>query len=247
MLIGISAIGWKDEEEEQILSANAGAFNILEIIPARIFAQNEDYFDIAKRYREEYGLWTYSAQALFFNSQVLSFEDQAATSDHLLRVIKLGSYMGIKRFILGSPGLRKGSPSCLMSVLQKMDNILEANDAILCIEPVARSFGGKYFFTVEEIVNQIDFYNLQNVRTMLDTNNAWLQGDSPRKILKNYSSYIAHVHISDTDNGPLLNKYEHRQIRKMLGQYDYPYGIVRELFKAKENLREYPLFREIYQ
>ena len=41
-MLGISAIGWKDEEEEQILSANAGAFNVLEIVPARIFAQNKD-------------------------------------------------------------------------------------------------------------------------------------------------------------------------------------------------------------
>ena len=38
MLIGISAIGWNEEEEEQILSANAGAFNLLEIVPARILS-----------------------------------------------------------------------------------------------------------------------------------------------------------------------------------------------------------------
>jgi sugar phosphate isomerase/epimerase len=154
--------------------------------------------------------------------------------------------MGIKRFVLGSPGLRRGSPACLMNVLRRMDKILEANDAILCIEPVARAFGGKYFHTVGEIVNLIDYYNLKNVKTMLDTNNAWLEGDSPKKILGHYLPYIAHVHISDTDNGPLLNKYEHEQIREMLGMHGYQLGIIRELFKAKNYLREYPLFRQIY-
>lgn len=246
MLIGISAIGWEPEQEEQILSANAGAFNLLEIVPHRVFQQRLDYADLAKKYREEYGLWAYSAQALFFGSDVQSFEDTEATQEHLLRVIKLGSFMGIKRFVLGSPALRRGSPACLMNVLRRMDKILEANDAILCIEPVAKTFGGKYFHTVGEIVNLIDYYNLKNVKTMLDTNNAWLEGDSPKKILGHYLPYIAHVHISDTDNGPLLNKYEHEQIRAMLGMHGYQLGIIRELFKAKNHLREYPLFRQIY-
>lgn len=246
MLIGISAIGWEPEHEEQILSANAGAFNLLEIVPHRIFQRNEDFMDIAKRYREEYGLWAYSAQALFFGSNVESFENTEATQEHLLRVIRLGSFMGIKRFVLGSPGLRRGSPACLMNVLRRMDKVLEANDAILCIEPVAKCFGGKYFHKVSEIVNLIDYYNLQHVKTMLDTNNAWLEGDSPRKILNDFFPYIAHVHISDTDNGPLLNKFEHKEVRKILGDYDYKFGVVRELFKAKEHSREYPLFRQIY-
>jgi sugar phosphate isomerase/epimerase len=245
-MLGISAIGWTDEEEEQILSANAGAFNVLEIVPARIFAQDKDCADIAKEYRESYGLWAYSAQALFFQSNVQSFEDTAAVSEHLLKVIGLGSLMGIKRFVLGSPNLRKGSPSCLMNVLKRMDTVLEANGSILCIEPVAKCYGGSYFFTVNEIVNHIDFCNLKNVKTMLDTNNAWLQGDSPRKLLNHYWPYIAHVHISDTDNGPLLNKYEHKQIKRMLDGINYEGAIVRELFQAKKHMRDYPLFRSIY-
>ena len=246
MLSGISAIGWEPEQEEQILSANTGAFNLLEIIPHRIFQQNLDYADLAKKYREEYGLWTYSAQALFFGSNVQSFENIEATQEHLLRVIKLGSFMGIKRFVLGSPSLRRGSPACLMNVLRRMDKILEVNDAILCIEPVARSFGGKYFHAVAEIVDLIDYYNLKNVKTMLDTNNAWLEGDSPEKILGDHLPYIAHVHVSDIDNGPILNKYKHEKVRQLLSSYSYQLGIVRELFKATNYLREYSLFRQIY-
>lgn len=245
-MIGISAIGWTEEEERDLLSANAGAFDFIEIVPSRIFARNEDFSDIAKRYREEYGLWAYSAQALFYDSNVQSFEDTAATQEHLLRVVKLGSLMGIKRFILGSPALRRGSPSCLMEVLKRMDSVLDANDAILCIEPVAKAYGGKYFYTVEEIINHIDFYNLRNVKTMLDTNNAWLQGDSPMKTIKHYFRFIAHVHISDTDNGPILNQYEHRQIKLLLDASSYEHGICRELVNATSHHREYPLFRQIY-
>jgi sugar phosphate isomerase/epimerase len=177
---------------------------------------------------------------------VQSFEDTAATQEHLLRVVRLGSLMGIKRFVLGSPALRRGSPSSLMETLKRMDSILEANDAILCIEPIAKAFGGKYFYTVEEIVNHIDFYNLRNVKTMLDTNNAWLQGDSPARIIKHYFRFIAHVHISDTDNGPILNQYEHRQIKLLLDSSSYQYGITRELIDASKHHREYPLFRQLY-
>jgi len=246
MLIGVSSIGWDDAQERAVLSANAGAFNLLEIVPSRIFVSQERPTDIAKRYQDEYGLWTYSAQALFFNSDVQSFEDTAATSEHLLRVVRLAAPMGIKRFVLGSPSLRRGSPSCLMNVLKRLDSVLGDGDAIMCIEPISKRYGGNYFYTVEEIVNQIDFWNLQNVKTMLDTNNAWLQGDSPTKIFRHYLPYIAHVHISDSDNGPLLNGYDHRCINQLLHFHQYKQGVVRELVKAHDHPEDYARFRQIY-
>ena len=98
-MLGISAIGWKDEEEEQILSANAGAFNVLEIVPARIFAQNKDYADIAKEYRESYGLWAYSAQALFFQSNVQSFANQQL-ADHFLVLSQHSLLFPVQRIFL---------------------------------------------------------------------------------------------------------------------------------------------------
>lgn len=245
-MLGISSVGWTDEEEIQILNANAGSFSVLEIVPARIFAKNKDYADIAKEYRDKYGLWTYSAQALFFQSNVQSFEDTTGVFEHLAKVVNLAPFMNIKRFVLGSPNLRKGSQSCLMNSLKRMDEILEANGATLCIEPVAKCYGGSYFFTIDEIVNSIDFYGLRNVKTMVDTNNAWLQRDSPRKALNHYFPYIAHVHISDTNNGPLLSKYEHVKVKETLDNVNYEGAIVYELFQAKKNMSNYRLFKDIY-
>jgi hypothetical protein len=54
------------------------------------------------------------------------------------------------------------------------------------------------------------------------------------------------VHISDTDNGPILNQYEHRQIKLLLDSSSYQYGITRELIDAPKHHREYPLFRQLY-
>lgn len=245
-MIGISAIGWEHEQEDEILSVNAGAFDFIEIVPFKIFANKESPADIAKRYREQYGLQPYSAQALFYNSTVQSFEDIIATSTHLLRVIELGVSMGIKCLVLGSPALRRGSPSSLMEALKQIDTVLQVNNITLCIEPIAQAFNGKYFYTVEEIANYINCYKLHNVKTMLDTNNAWLQGDSPKRIMGNHSGLIAHVHVSDSDNGPILNEYEHKQIKKLLDSNGYELGITRELVKASQHTQDYLLFKQIY-
>ena len=104
----------------------------------------------------------------------------------------------------------------------------------------------KYFYTVEEIANYIDCYKLHSVKTMLDTNNAWLQGDNPKEIMANHSDLIAHVHVSDSDNGPILNEYEHRQIKKLLDSNGYQLGITRELVKASQHAQDYSLFKQIY-
>lgn len=245
-MIGISAIGWENEQEDEILSVNAGALDFIEIVPFKIFASKGNPADVAKRYKEQYGLCTYSAQALFYNSTVQSFEDIIATSAHLLRVIELGVSMGIKCLVLGSPALRRGSPSSLMEALKQVDTVLQVNDITLCIEPIAQAFNGKYFYTVEEIANYINCYKLHNVKTMLDTNNAWLQGDNPGEIMKNHSRLIAHVHVSDSDNGPILNEYEHRQIKKLLDSSGYQLGITRELIKASQHAQDYSLFKQIY-
>jgi len=245
-MIGISAIGWENEQENQILSVHAGAFDFIEIVPFKIFANKESPVDMAKRYKEQYGLQPYSAQALFYNSTVQSFEDITATSAHLLRVIDLSLSMGVKCLVLGSPALRRGSPSSLMEALKQVDTVLQASNITLCIEPIAQAFNGKYFYTVEEIANYINCYKLHSVKTMLDTNNAWLQGDNPKEIMASHSDLIAHVHVSDSDNGPILNEYEHKQIKKLLDANGYQLGITRELIKASRHAQDYSLFKQIY-
>ena len=41
-MIGISAIGWEHEQEDEILSVNVGAFDFIEIVPFKIFAKRRE-------------------------------------------------------------------------------------------------------------------------------------------------------------------------------------------------------------
>lgn len=246
MIFGISSIGWSASQEKTILQNVAGLFNAIEIVPSRFLQSSLEAKAMTTKYKEEYGVTPYSAQALFYGSNVISFEDTEATYERIMQVLDLADLMGIKRFVLGSPSLRKGSPSLLMRTLERVDKEIKGSDIYICIEPVHKSFGGKYFCSVAEIVDFLQFFGPKNIKTMLDSNSAWLGGESPVKILSDYKEFVYHLHVSDTDIGPMSNLYEHRQLSEIIVNSDYNHAIMRELKPCGECINEYRLFSDLY-
>lgn len=246
MMFGISSIGWSASQEETILHNVAGLFSAIEVVPSRFLQSKIETRQMAEKYRQHYGMEPYSAQALFYGSNVTSFEDADATYDRLMQVLDLADLMGVKRFVLGSPNLRKGSPSLLMRTLEKVDKEIRGSDIYICIEPVHKSFGGKYFCSVAEIVDFLQFFGPKNIKTMLDSNSAWLSGESPSKILSDYKDFVYHLHVSDTDIGPMSNLYEHRKLSEIIVNSDYSHAIMRELKPCGECINEYRLFSDLY-
>lgn len=235
MKLGISAIGWEPDYQNEILLHLPDGIELLEIVPARRHSLFTGYVQI------------YSAQSLFWGVPIDSFTDTHGLEKHMQWLLECAQRLSLKRMVLGSPGLRKGSYHPLLSVLKRFDEDFAANNTIICIEPVARQYGGNYFFTVGEIVDAILPYNFKAVKTMIDTANVWMENQCAADVLYAYFPHIAHVHISDKNIGPILEDDDHVNFASALRGSGYSQAVVRELLYARNHPGEYHLFASIYK
>ncbi|MDD1448727.1 sugar phosphate isomerase/epimerase [Dolichospermum sp. ST_sed8] len=235
MKLGVSAIGWEVEDHSEIVLHLPDGIELLEAVPF-------------KRHSRFSGcLQKYSAQSLFYGMDIDAFGNEQAFDLCFAKLMAMAQKYEWKRMVLGSPGLRKGDRHYLMDALARNNNALAAIDCIVCIEPVARPYGGEYFFTVEEIVQSLAEYSLSHVATMIDTNSAWLESQWPEDVLIQYFPYIKHVHISDQNIGAIICQDKHERFADALRNTGYEGGVIRELLKAKNYPGEYDYFAQIYK
>jgi len=235
MRLGVSAIGWEAEDHANIVLHLPDEVELLEAVPFKRHSHFSGH------------LQKYSAQSLFYGMDIEAFWEEDALRSCLHRLIAQAKQFGWRRMVLGSPGLRKGDPRYLMDGLADCHAQLEEVECTICIEPVARQFGGDYFFTVDEIVQSLAEYELSRVQTMIDTNSVWLEGQRPEEVLMEHFPYIAHVHVSDNHIGPIAEQTKHERFADALRGMGYSGGVVREMLKATSYPAEYHYFARLYK
>lgn len=181
MRIGISNIGWKPEDVESNtqLALDLG-FDYIESAYAKTSLSKS----------------IYAVQGIFYQSGVESFSDPGSY-DHLCRVVDYCLENKVKIITFGSPSMRTGNKKDMLDLLIKIDQYINKEDCIVCVEPNARKYGGEYYYTLDEIVG--DIKELKNIKTMIDTGNLYLEQLDPVEQFKKHKEYIAHVHISTPD------------------------------------------------
>jgi sugar phosphate isomerase/epimerase len=235
MRLGVSAIGWEAEDHAEIVLHLPDEIELLEAVPFKRHSQFSGY------------LQKYSAQSLFYGMDIEAFWHETSLHACLEKLIAQAKQFGWRRMVLGSPGLRKGDRRYLMDGLAAFHQQLEEAECTICIEPVARQYGGDYFFTVEEIVQSLAEYDLPRVQTMIDTNSVWLENQLPEEVLMQYFPYIAHVHISDEQIGPIVEQEKHERFAGALRGICYQGAVVREMLKVKNHPGEYHYFAHLYK
>lgn len=193
---------------------------------------NFDYFETVFSRRNS-GIY-YSTQSIFYGSNIKSFDD-----DNILKylnfVIDECSKCGIKIIVFGSPSLRKGNKNILLNIFDYIDDRLKDNKIYLCVEPNSKYYGGQYYYSLNQIVPDIEKYS--NIKTMIDTHNLILEGENIIKQYKKYSDYIKHIHISEKDLKPIKDWNKYYEFVDFLKEECYNYGITYEL-KPPENIIE---------
>ena len=161
MQVGISNIGWQPD----VVSKNTEiALNL-----------GFDYIESAY-IKAPLSKSVYAIQGVFYYSGISSFLDPSCY-DHLCKVVDYCLKNNVKIITLGSPSMRVGSKNKMIELLVRIDEYINKRDCIICIEPNARKYGGEYYYTVDEIVDDIGY--LYNIKTMIDSGNLYLEGLNP--------------------------------------------------------------------
>jgi sugar phosphate isomerase/epimerase len=214
MKFGISNLSWNDPKIREQLTD----YDYIETVFSKI----------------DYGY--YSTQSIFYGSDVQSFENVQSTLDRINFVIEKCKKYGVKIIVLGSPSLRKGSKKNLIEVFEMIDKKLKSYNIFLCVEPNSSYYGGEYYFSLNEIVEDIQKFS--NIKTMIDSHNLILEGEDLFEQYEEYYKQIKHCHFSEKDLVPIRDYSLYFKFVDFLRKKKYSYGITYELKEVSNIIQE---------
>ena len=215
MQVGISNIGWQPD----MVSKNTEiALNL-----------GFDYIESAY-IKAPLSKSVYAIQGVFYGSGISSFFDSSCY-DYLCKVVDYCLENNVKVITLGSPSMRIGNKKSMLDLLMRIDNYIDKRDCIVCVEPNARKYGGEYYYTLDEIVDDIE--SLYSIKTMIDSGNLYLEGLNSVVEFEKHKEYIYHVHISTPDLEPVTLYKEYANIISDIKNLGYNGNVTYEVIRFK--------------
>jgi hypothetical protein len=229
MQLGISNIGWDflDVEDNVKLSLENG-FDYIESVYAKTYLSRS----------------VYAIQGIFYKSGINSFEDPLAYS-YCYSLIDYCLKNNIKIITFGSPSMRLGDKKYLLNLLSSMDKYIGKNNCIICVEPNARIYGGEYYYSLDEIV--ADIQNFKNIKTMIDTGNLSAECIDPISEFTKYHEFIHHIHISSPDLQPIVDYKSYKNFILNIKNSEYNKNITYEYMNSRNINKEITEFINLFK
>ena len=237
MNLGISHLAFKDNIEIgktfDILQ-KLGIGN-LEIVFSK-FEHEEEFISIP----------TFSTQSILYRSNVVDLLDESLVK-HIETFTDKCCEIGVKLLVLGSPNQRNVfNLDKLIHQFSLLDEILRSKNLVLCIEPNAKKYKGKYFYTVDEIVDFLNIGNFTNISTMIDTHNLIEEQVNILDTLGRHLDKISHIHISEKNLGPLIKSQHHLELSYELRKLNYSKMVTYEALNLENIVESTKKFTDIY-
>jgi sugar phosphate isomerase/epimerase len=245
MTLGISQLAFDSIEDLKKNLRTLKKFDIenLEVVYSKMESNPVEY----TRTLIENKIKTKSTQSILFGSDVQDFLDNEFVNQ-IRKVSESNTFFGVKTLVLGSPKQRKEfREDELLEKFIQIDTILEEANQILCIEPNCKTYGGGYFFTVEEIVKFIQKGEFRNIRTMIDTHNIINENQSPSEVYLKYKDFIHHIHVSEDKLSDFNESDEHIKLAEVLRENNFQGLITYEVLPSKNVKESLEKFNSIYK
>jgi sugar phosphate isomerase/epimerase len=216
MKIGVSNISWSPEDTK--LNTSITKFSGYDYIESAYSKLSDDFPVLA-------------IQSIFYGSGIESLTDSRCIP-YITEVIKTCKSRGIESITFGSPSMRVGDVEDMTNFLIDVDQLLDDSSVKFCIEPNAREYGGEYYNTLEEIVEEIHLY--RNITSMIDIGNSMLEGQDFFKEYEQYSKYVSHIHFSAPGLVEISDFGSYKEFYQMLNKLGYSGNISYEFMKAND-------------
>jgi sugar phosphate isomerase/epimerase len=238
MKIAISNIAWTLEEEPKIatLLQEKGVKGV-EIAPTKIWTNPLEAKDIEiQNYRDfwqSYGIEIVAMQALLFGRNDLTIfespELRQATLDYLTGIIKLGSKLGAKALVFGSPKNRhRGdlTPEQAQKIAQEffgqVGEVAAAAQVYFCLEPNPVVYGCNFVINSQEGIELVKNTSSSGFRLHLDAAGMTLSEEDLAISLSQAFPYLCHFHISEPYLGQVgAGQVDHATLGKTLENLGY--------------------------
>jgi sugar phosphate isomerase/epimerase len=126
-----------------------------------------------------------------------------------------------------------------------MDKYIGKNNCIICVEPNARIYGGEYYYSLDEIV--ADIQNFKNIKTMIDTGNLSAECIDPISEFTKYHEFIHHIHISSPDLQPIVDYKSYKNFILNIKNSEYNKNITYEYMNSRNINKEITEFINLFK
>jgi sugar phosphate isomerase/epimerase len=215
MNIAISNIAWDVSEDAQVAYLlQRHGIDAIDIAPGKYFPNPKEtkWHEIARvsEWWGERGVQIFGMQALMFGTSGLnlfgSADVQRDMLNHLDAVCRIGSGLGARRLVFGSPKNRDRSTvseeqalDVALDFFRRLGDIASSHGVIVCLEPNPPCYGANFMTNSPEtarIVSQVDH---PGILMQLDTGAITVNGEDPDYVVGEYGQLIGHIHASEPD------------------------------------------------
>jgi sugar phosphate isomerase/epimerase len=252
MKLALSNFAWDNKDSEEVFKVlKENNIHQIECILTKIKPWSEltreDIIEY-KNYLDSFGITAYSIQSLFYGVDC-KITDVDTVVAHFERLIEYAEILGSKILVFGSPGLRKqldGWAYAVGDIFNQVDKLLEGKDIKVVIEPNTKAYNGEFWFTLNEIIEFLEFFQFNNIRTMIDTHNAELEGGIELSNSYNNSKWIKHIHASEVKLANIKESKTHESLNFILKTLNYNGTITYEVLNNEGVLDSIKTFAKIY-
>jgi D-psicose/D-tagatose/L-ribulose 3-epimerase len=213
MKISISNIAWEVSDDVLVVDIlNKYGLNSIDIAPGKYFSNpiktSDKEIKLVRNWWNSRGIEIIGMQALLFGTSGFNLFNEISVRKlmltHLESICRIGSGLGVKHLVFGSPKNRDRKELTEKEVLdislpffQKLGDIAFQYNLEICIEPNPPIYGANFLTTSKDAALFVEKVNHSNIKMQLDTGTVIINNENLEKILIEHSSLIGHIHISE--------------------------------------------------
>ncbi len=249
MKLSISNLAWRKEEQDKAADILA-RMNLrgIEIAPAEIWADPSRFGQLSvsslARYWYKYHIAVVSLQGILFAKPEFNlFGDSQMRRDlysYCTRMIHLACSLGARIIVFGSPkNKQRGivpydeAVSIAGDFFTRLGNVAKEDGVYICLEPTPTVYHTDFLTTTKETLDFLRSVHHPYIRLNLDTSSLALTKEHIHDVIRLAAPYIKHVHISETDFGPIRHgQIPHKEVAKALCDIGYSDWLNIEMIRA---------------
>jgi len=213
MRLSISNLAWHPEHDDSIASLlNAAAIDAIEVAPSKYFPVGRDAGPaqcqaVRRRWRDR-GIDIVAMQSLLFGTTGLNMFGSPGVQEemlrHLDRIAGIGTGLGAKRLVFGSPknrdrdGIDMATAMAMgVDFFRRLGDIAAASGCIVCLEANPASYGCNFMTGTAEAAEMVRKTDHPSIRLQFDIGTVTANGEDAAALLQSCHALIGHVHISE--------------------------------------------------
>jgi len=173
--------------------------------------------------------------------------------NHLDAVSRIGSILGAKKLVFGSPKNRDRSGlqdsevvDLAINFFQSLGEIARKNGTIFCLEPNPARYGANFMINAQETADIVNLVGHDCIKMQFDTGAMIINNDPCKEFLSNHADLIGHIHLSEPDLAPIGElDSDHLSISRAIKDYLDNDFITIEMVATVDEKHEFSIERSL--